>query len=187
MKRSVILLGILASVISCSEQKKEKRPAKVDSLISTMAPKPDTDTSTVAEAISSETSEDTVVKKGAAVEIKGTVYYSLPYCAGIAPSPEIQEGLKKTYRLYSSTIRLQNKSGSYTITTDKNGNFTASVPPGEYDVWLTKEIDPTIYDVRPENCDKCLTERIATATISSGKNNRISFRFKCDPNARRRP
>lgn len=187
MKSLKILLPVLVLLFfSCNSEKKKERPARIDSVISGMSPKPDTSAAAKAE-IKKDSAANPPKQEQKTQVVTGTVYCLIPYCGGMRPSPEIVENTKKPHRFISSTFKLKNKSGSYTITTDKNGNFSAAIPDGEYEFWLTEKVDVSLYNVSAENCNECLTKPVTKTTIAKGKPNTITFAFHCGPDDRRRP
>ncbi|HET6990629.1 MAG TPA: hypothetical protein VFJ43_04860, partial [Bacteroidia bacterium] len=155
-----------------------KTVSRIDSLVSLPIP-----LDTVNQKV---VKKDSVVKDTtpSAPIIKGTVLYNLPYCGGARPTQEILDELAQMKPLTKSTLKLKNKSGEYFITTDSKGKFSIAIPPGKYDVYLTKKTDKNIYDVSPANCESCLTKPIA---VFYTNNPLIQFTFRCGPNARLRP
>ncbi len=115
-----------------------------------------------------------------------TVFYNKTYCGGMKPTDEMLEDLRKYQRLPNSTLRLVNKSGEFLVKTDGKGNFSGIIPAGKYNVFLTKETDPTIYDVSPDACEKCLTDVMSTVEIVAGKKAEIYVTFRCGPMDKRR-
>lgn len=73
-----------------------------------------------------------------ATALNGTVYYNLSYCGGIEPSAEMMADFQQYRLLRNSVFRLKNKTGTYEINTDENGNFTATLPAGNYRFSLVK-------------------------------------------------
>lgn len=121
-------------------------------------------------------------------QVWGSVLYNLPYCGGARPSKEMIAELQRYKPLPFSTLLLKNKSGSYKITTNFEGTFYApSVPTGTYDVYFTEKVEKTIYSVKPEDCENCLTEVVATVTIKTNEKNVIKVSFRCGAKDRPRP
>ncbi|CAN5169128.1 hypothetical protein BH09BAC5_BH09BAC5_10160 [soil metagenome] len=119
--------------------------------------------------------------------IEGTVTYTLSYCGGARPSPEILAEYAKAKLFVNSTLKLKNSSGEYFLKTDKNGNFKEAIPVGTYKVYLTKNTDKKVYDVSPENCSECLKQVKTTVKIKPGKNNSFQISFQCADSDRMRP
>ncbi|HLG03498.1 MAG TPA: hypothetical protein VI731_07870 [Bacteroidia bacterium] len=161
------------------KEKKESRPARIDSVVSRMMPAPDTPVQPEDTIIPI---EDKTSPPHTGIIISGTVFYTRPYCGGIVPSEEQKRMSMQRKRLPHSKLILKTGSAEYVIQTNGKGDFSTYAPPGEYKIWLTEEINPAVYSVKPDDCRNCLVEPIADATLIANKKNILAFNFRCGPN-----
>jgi len=105
------------------------------------------------------------------IKVEGRLSYTLPYCKGIAPTPEDIKTLN-TPIPYSTKLYLRNGTVNSdsnpiidSVTTDSDGNFTFEVLPGEYVILLPEQ-------VHRESIDEYLGKRkkfLAVDSLCLGK------------------
>jgi hypothetical protein len=155
--KHLLFLPIVLGLFSCNGS--SEAPMKADSIVSSkMATENSGDSSGGKNSGRSSQNGPT----------KGVVLYNRHYCGAARPGKELVAKLETYHPLPNSTIIL--KGGTdITISTDGNGEFSAAVPPGTYEVWLTEKIDPKIQSVKPDDCIDCLKMPLGTANIVDEK------------------
>jgi hypothetical protein len=181
MKISLFLASLFFAACASPREKpvNDSVPAQA---ISTVTLKDSTDTVVPGKiAVTIPDSPKVQNKQGIFPLMTGVVYYNLRYCGGARPTEENLKALAEYTRLDSSTLLLKNKSGIYELHTDTNGAFRQAIPSGDYEVYLTKGVNPKIYNVAPESCDECLTKAITTVSLQPSTETEIRFTFRCPP------
>lgn len=199
MRNSVLLFVLSLLLFSCSGNE-NKTPAKIDSVISSIVAKDTVDTDAVKkksiqsdpakmDSVSEKNSstDRTTINPSPSFDIKGRVYYSLSYCGGARPTEEIIRELATPKLLPNSAFMLRNKDSKYRIQTNQDGEFTANLPAGHFDVYFTKGTNLKNISGTANNCDNCITQLIASVNIVAGKKAVINIAFHCKPEDANRP
>jgi hypothetical protein len=185
--RSQIIFAIGIILISACGEPADKTASRVDSLTSLPIPLDTVNQHQVkADSDSAKVTTKPPVDKEVEVS-EGIIYYTLPYCGGARPSEEILAEKKKSRLLTNSTLMLKNKKGDqYLVVTNAKGIFRSGIPAGQYDVYLTKNTNPEIYNVSPETCENCLTKPMTNMIIQKGIQATCVIHFNCGPNDKKR-
>ncbi len=87
-------------------------------------------------------------------KLNGTVYKHTPYCGGVRPSPEIENGTNSVFA--NQTFGIVNDTTSRKVvekfTTDNNGYFSVNLKKGHYFVFLDFKL--TDFDTFYKNFSK---------------------------------
>ncbi len=72
------------------------------------------------------------------ITVKGVIKHHTPYCGGAYPTPEMEKGITKPFANHSMFVvekNSQKRNAVAQFTTDDKGNFSVTLPIGEYDVY----------------------------------------------------
>lgn len=113
------------------------------------------------------------------------IKYNGSYCGGAKPSEQMLEEIESMRPLSNTTLKvfpIGKKKPVYKVKTDKNGIAKISLPDGEWEYTLTKDIGKEIMYIN-KKCSKAINQVYGTFTTGmSGLDEiNVNFHFKCDP------
>jgi hypothetical protein len=108
------------------------------------------------------------------------VFYTLAYCGGAAPNEEILHDLKTPKKLTDSELLLIETTTKEKFIFKTNGK-SLKIPEGEYDLFLTKNINrDEAFHFNPD-CEMLVAKSIHKFKVKNSVHEYITIHFDCDP------
>jgi hypothetical protein len=137
-------------------------------------------------------SNDSLDRKSSVINVKGTVYFTSPYCGGARPTDEIIEGTKKLRLMTSSTIFLvndKNPTEKINVTTGNDGTFKYNLQAGTYSYYMTSDFNKNI-GIEFSSSDPSIRDmKFGSFNVSDKMSKPLTlvYHFICGPETRMRP
>jgi hypothetical protein len=182
----LLFTGVFVFLFSCANRKENKSSSTVGEKKTEKA----VDKKTTEEISVTNKTEKTKAdakapdKSSVNNNVSGCVVFSNSYCGGMMPPQNILDEYKKTYPFPNSTFILEGKDlVKHFITTDNAGCFSAAIPAGSYDFFMTNKFSKTAGSNFNASCEQWLERNFGTIEIKSSqtKGYEIQYTFGCNP------
>ena len=112
------------------------------------------------------------------------ILFTSTYCGGARPSDEMLAEKATPKLLYNSTLKFKNHfSGKeYFLKTSPDGEASADMEEGKYDVYLTKDINSALSTGFDPKCSLWMNELLVTVKVAKGVSMQdVTIHFDCNP------